>query len=130
MSSPSIVSQRASTEPRSSLDTASPSVRDLRTTMSQHVGVIRNSDGLAIALAKISRIERETKSASLRNMATAALLVAAAAFARHESRGAHERSDYPRPDPALARRTFLTLAEARTIAAEATHTSHASISAG
>jgi L-aspartate oxidase len=130
ISSPSTVTQRVSSEPRSSLDAASSSVRDLRTTMSQHVGVIRNSDGLATALERISRIEREAKSASLRNMATAAVLVAAAAFARHESRGAHERSDYPRPDPALARRTFLTLAEARTIAAEATHTSHAPMPAG
>jgi succinate dehydrogenase/fumarate reductase flavoprotein subunit len=43
---------------------------------------------------------------------------------------AHEHSDYPRPDPALARRTFLTLAGARTIAAEAIQTSHASIPAG
>ena len=102
-------------------------MRDLRSLMSRHVGVIRNSDGLATALAKISRIEREAKSASLRNMATAAVLVAAAAFARHESRGAHERSDYHRPDPTLARHTFLTLAEARTIAADATH---ASIPAG
>ena len=98
--------------------------------MSQLVGVIRDGAGLATGLEKISRIEREAKSASLRNMATAALLVAAAAFARRESRGAHERSDYPRLDPALARRTFLTLTEAHTIAAEATHAGHAPISAG
>ena len=98
--------------------------------MSQQVGVIRSGDSLATALERISRIERDAKSASLRNMATAALLVAAAAFARRESRGAHERSDYPRPDPALARRTYLTLTEAYTIAAKATHTSHASIPAG
>jgi L-aspartate oxidase len=130
MSSPSTVPQRAAAEFRSSIDAALSSARDLRTTMSQHVGVIRNGNGLVAALEKISRIEREAKSTSLRNMATAALLVAAAAFARRESRGAHERGDYPRPDPALARRTFLTLAEARTIAAEATHTSHASIPAG
>jgi L-aspartate oxidase len=44
--------------------------------------------------------------------------------------GAHERSDYPWSDPALPRRTFLMLAEARTIEAEATHTSHVSIRAG
>jgi L-aspartate oxidase len=98
--------------------------------MSQHVGVIRTGDGLATALERIPQFEREAKSASVRNMATAALLVAAAAFARHESRGAHERSDYPRPDPALARHTFLTLAEARTIAAEAIHDRRASIPAG
>jgi L-aspartate oxidase len=105
-------------------------VNNLRTIMSQHVGVIRSGDGLATALERIRRIERDAKSASLRNMATAALLVAAAAFARRESRGAHERSDYPRLHPALARRTFLTLTEAHTIAAEATHAGHAPISAG
>jgi L-aspartate oxidase len=130
MSSPLTLRQRASTAPRLSLDSASTGMRDLRSLMSRHVGVIRNSDGLATALAKIGRIEREAKSASLRNMATAALLVAAAAFARRESRGAHERSDYLRPDPTLARHTFLTLAEARMIAADATHASHASIPAG
>src|SRR5678816_1837222 len=47
MTSPSTFPQRASTEPRSSPDAASLSVRDLRTTMSRHVGVIRNRDGLA-----------------------------------------------------------------------------------
>jgi L-aspartate oxidase len=98
--------------------------------MSRHVGVIRSSDGLATALARISGIEREAQSPSLRNMATAALLVAAAAFARRESRGAHERSDYPRPDPAMARHTFLTLAKARAIAADAVRTGHASVPAG
>jgi L-aspartate oxidase len=111
-------------------EAASPSVRELRTIMSRHVGVIRNREGLAAALARISRIEREAQSPSLRNMATAALLVTAAAFARRESRGAHERRDYSRPDPALARRTFLTLAKARAISADAAHTGHASISAG
>src|SRR5262249_53146480 len=128
--SPSLVPQRMSAGTSVGLGAASPSVRDLRTIMSQHVGVVRDNDGLATALERISCIEREAKSASLRNMATAALLVAAAAFARRESRGAHERSDYPRPNPALARRTFLTLAEAREIAAEAIHDSHASMPAG
>jgi len=98
------------------------SVSELRAIMTRHVGVIRNGKGLAKALAGISRIEREAQSPSLRNMATAALVIAAAAFARRESRGAHERSDYPRTDPAQARRTFLTLADARRIAADAAHT--------
>jgi len=129
-SSQAATPQRASSDTTGSgLDAASPSVRDLRTIMSRHVGVIRSGDGLAVALDKISRIEHAAKSPSLRKMATAALLVAAAAFARRESRGAHERSDYPKTDPALARRAFLTLAEARTIAAEAIHTTHASMPA-
>jgi L-aspartate oxidase len=122
--------QRASTAPGPTLNTASTSVHELRTIMSRHVGVIRDGHGLAAALAKISRIEREAKSPSLRNTATAALLVAAAALARRESRGAHERSDYPRADPALARRTFLTLAKARAIAAEATSNQHVPIPIG
>ena len=130
--SPLRVPQRmsAGTSARRHAALPNASVRDLRMVMSQHAGVIRNADGLATALEQISRIESETKSASLRNMATAALLVTAAAYARHESRGAHERSDYPRTDPALARRTFLTFAQAHAIAAEAIHDSHASIPAG
>ena len=111
------------------LEAASSSVRELRMIMSRHVGVIRNGDGLATALGRISHIEREARRPLLRNMATAALLVAAAAFARRESRGAHDRSDYPRSDPALARRTFLTLAKARAVAADAADTGHASIPA-
>ena len=50
-------------------------------------------------------------------MATTALLVAASAWARRESRGAHYRIDYPAEKPALARRTMTTLAAAREIAA-------------
>jgi len=122
--------QRASTALEPSFNTASTPVRELRTIMSRHVGVIRDGHGLAAALAEISRIECEAKSQSLRNTATTALLVAAAALARRESRGAHERSDYPRADPALARRTFLTLAKARAIAAEAASNQHVPIPAG
>ena len=50
-------------------------------------------------------------------MATTALLVAASAWSRRESRGAHYRSDYPAEEPALAHRTMTTLAAAREIAA-------------
>jgi L-aspartate oxidase len=93
---------------------------ELRQIMARHVGVIRDAEGLARALADIARIERTATSRALRNMATAALLIAAAAWKRQESRGGHYRSDYPKPDPAQANRTFLTLDDARAIAARAT----------
>ncbi len=92
---------------------------ELRALMSAHVGVIRDEDGLARALTQIARIERKAAAPMLRNMATAALLVAAAAWQRRESRGAHYRSDYPNADPAQARRTFITLDAARGIAERA-----------
>jgi L-aspartate oxidase len=90
--------------------------RPLRTLMSAHVGVVRDADGLSGALTEIAEIERATASPVLRNMATAALLVAAAAWRRRESRGAQYRSDYPQPDVVQAQRTFMTLDEARMIA--------------
>jgi L-aspartate oxidase len=92
---------------------------ELRQIMTRHVGVIRDAEGLARALADIARIERTATSRALRNMATAALLIAAAAWKRQESRGGHYRSDYPQPDPAQANRTFITLGGARKIAERA-----------
>jgi L-aspartate oxidase len=61
-------------------------------------------------------LERETGNIALRNMATTALLVAASAWVRRESRGAHYRSDYPTEKPLLAHRTMTTLAAALEIA--------------
>ena len=90
---------------------------NLRTMMTSHVGVIREGGGLADAVRTFAAIERDTGNIALRNMATTALLVAASALARHESRGAHYRSDYPAESAALARRTMTTLKEARAIAA-------------
>jgi L-aspartate oxidase len=90
--------------------------RELRALMSADVGVLRSGAGLAGALSAISQVEREATSAGLRNMATAALLIAAAAYDRRESRGAHARRDYPLADPAQAHRSKLTLERARAIA--------------
>jgi L-aspartate oxidase len=95
-----------------------PREHALRQLMSAKVGVVRDAAGLRHALAEISRLERESAhSPALRNMATAALLVTAAALRREESRGGHYRSDFPKADPAQARRTFITLDDARRIAA-------------
>jgi L-aspartate oxidase len=96
-------------------------VQILRRTMSQEVGVIRDEASLTKALRVIVSLEMNAKGdRRLLNMLTTARLIAAAALMRKESRGAHFRSDYPTADVALAHRSLLTLAEAETIAVEAT----------
>jgi L-aspartate oxidase len=83
----------------------------LRRAMTDHVGVIRNADGLADALAAIRDIEATAGSdIVLANMALTARLIAAGALARTESRGGHWRSDHPAADPAQAHRSFVRLA--------------------
>src|SRR6266852_6327692 len=98
---------------------------NLRTMMTSHVGVIRDREHLAEAVRSFAAIERDTGNIALRNMATAALLVAASAWSRRESRGAHYRIDYPVEKPALAHRTMTTLAAARNIAASLSETAPA-----
>ncbi len=97
--------------PRGAPDAAA--VRRLRATMSSCVGVMRDDDGLVEAVRHFAALERETTSTTLRNMATTALLVAASAWSRRESRGAHFRIDHPAEVPALAQRTMTTLAAMR-----------------
>ena len=91
----------------------------LRQTMSRHVGVVRDADGLCDALRIFAALETEARDPQLKNALIAARMIAAAALMRKESRGGHQRSDFPHTDPALARRTFTTLAECDRIAAEA-----------
>jgi L-aspartate oxidase len=91
--------------------------RALRNLMAREVGVQRDARSLARALGEIASLEQATPSPSLRNLATTALLIAAAAFGRRESRGAQFRRDFPTADPAQA----LTLADARAIARHAAH---------
>jgi L-aspartate oxidase len=91
--------------------------KSLRAMMTSHVGVIRDRDRLAEAVRAFAAIERDTGNIALRNMATTALLVAASAWARRESRGAHYRIDYPTEKAALAHRTMTTFGAAREIAA-------------
>jgi L-aspartate oxidase len=94
----------------------SPALRGL---MTKHVGVVRTAAGLTHALTEIAEIDRAARSPAAKNIAVAALMVAAAASQRHESRGAHFRQDLPASDPSQAQRTMMTLAQARTIAAHA-----------
>ena len=105
--------------PLGAMTLVSDAVREqaLRSLMSAHVGVMRTGDGLQLALRKIADLERDAAQLpQLRNMATAALLITAAALRRTESRGGHYRADCPDTDPRQATRTFITLDEARGIA--------------
>jgi L-aspartate oxidase len=111
-------------EPRVSGATAherdDDAVRTLRHAMTQGAGVIRDEGSLKIALGAIATLERSgSDDRRLANMLTSAKLIAAAALARKESRGAHFRSDFPLPDAALAKRSFLTLEQADAIARDA-----------
>ena len=92
-------------------------IEKVRTAMADDVGVIRTASGLSRALALFDGLESRTRDVSTRNTLVAARLVTAAALARTESRGGHYRADFPETDPAQARRTFLTLGQARSIIA-------------
>jgi fumarate reductase (CoM/CoB) subunit A len=82
--------------------------RELRTIMQQRVGVARDNDGLTRALKEILELENELEKAApeevralvgiydLENMIATAKLIILAARERTESRGAHNRRDFPR----------------------------------
>lgn len=85
--------------------------RILRQTMTDHVGVVRDAEGLQTAIATIQKIEQEAQSLRLRSMALAALFIANGALQRQESRGGHYRSDFSNTNSALATRHAVTLNE-------------------
>ena len=91
----------------------------LRQTMAHDVGVVRDRAGLVRALSIIAELEAENTSTRLRDMLVAAKCIAAAALVREESRGGHYRADFPEPDEAWRRRTFITLDEVERISADA-----------
>jgi L-aspartate oxidase len=83
--------------------------------MTRHVGVLRDESGLRTALAELGSMHDRalaTGELDLRNRTEAALLIAASAYLRRESRGGHFRTDYPQADPAQAHRSVITLDEA------------------
>ena len=100
---------------------APPVPRVLRETMTRHVGLERDAQGLKEALKAIAQIERAAgHEPSLLNMTVTAKMVVAGALARQESRGGHYRNDFPLTAP-HGTRTFMTLADADRIAAESVH---------
>ncbi len=95
-------------------------VKQLRETMAAQAGVERSEASLMAALWSLREIEAAAVTPALRNMATPALLIAAAAYERKESRGAHFRLDCPEAGEGKPRHTYLTLDEARKTLAAAT----------
>ncbi|GHH66396.1 FAD-binding protein [Promicromonospora soli] len=91
--------------------------RAVRNTMTEHAGVVRDEQGLLAGLRELDEIEERTAQigvhpdiAGFQDLAHAfdlkASLIAAratleAALERRETRGCHNRSDYPDLDPAL-----------------------------
>ncbi len=98
----------------------------LRRTMYDHVGLVRDGDGLGRAVAALGALQGGLDGwtpgpgepwpvpahdvaalAALRNLCLVGRLVAVAAQSRTESRGAHCRRDHPERDPAWQRRQVL-----------------------
>lgn len=75
----------------------------LQDLMWRRVGILRDEEGLLLAAAGIARLPHGTNTGTdaWENMNLACLggLLAEAARRRRESRGNHQRSDYPAPDP-------------------------------
>ncbi len=86
--------------------------RRLRRAAWDGLGLVRDAAGIAAAATEIERLAAELAIAGedspealeTRNLLLCGRLVAVAARAREESRGAHFRADFPAEDPAFARR--------------------------
>jgi succinate dehydrogenase / fumarate reductase, flavoprotein subunit len=91
--------------------------RAIRNLMSEHAGVVRNEDGLKAGLVKLDAVEARMPDLAvhpdiagfgdlahafdMKGSLIAARATLESALVRRETRGAHNRSDYPDQDPAL-----------------------------
>ncbi|GAB3619488.1 FAD-binding protein [Glutamicibacter endophyticus] len=91
--------------------------RDIRNLMTEHAGVVRDEQGILLGLEKLGSVEERitrvgihpdiagyqdlAHAFDLKSAALAARATLEAALERRETRGCHNRSDYPEQDPAL-----------------------------
>ncbi len=102
-------SQSSDTTPQEAIDA-------LRKTMTDCVGVVRDEDGIEDALFMIAFLEdNHGHDEGFANMCATATMIAAAALARCESRGAHFRSDFPDANAGDGQRSVMTYETARSI---------------
>jgi L-aspartate oxidase len=103
------------------LDTASLAAisKQLRCTMTQNVGVVREGDGLREALGNIARLSQGELPLAIRNRMLTAGFIAAGALQREESRGSQFRSDYPKARLDWARRSTLKVDDIEAISTDA-----------
>jgi len=92
-----------------------PNMVALRETMSAHLGVLRDGEGMLEALRTILQLARDSHSVRFDNVITTAKLIAVSALNRIESRGGHFRTDYPEEQADWKRRTLVTLEQAHAI---------------
>jgi succinate dehydrogenase / fumarate reductase, flavoprotein subunit len=133
----------AADAPMRGLNTAKM-VQTLQATMQDDVGALRSEAKLKRALGQIDRMTKDLGGVppgdgngfdmrridwfDLRNMLLMARVVAQAALARTETRGAQQREDYPQMSPDWAFNQFVSLRDGRVVLSDAAQTHAAAAS--